>query len=57
MSAHLRRIFPRKCEHATCGKLASVILHNTRNAEIGAYCGVHGQNALEAFKRSEGELK
>lgn len=57
MAAHLRRIFPRKCERGTCGKLASVILHNTRNAEIGAYCGKHGITALEAFKRSEGELR
>lgn len=56
MGAHLRKIFPRKCEHLTCGKLATAILHNTRNAEIGAYCEIHGKVALEAFKRSEGEL-
>ncbi len=53
--AHLRKIFPRKCER--CDKLATAILHNARNAEIGAYCAIHGQPALKSFQRSEGELK
>ena len=57
MAAHLRQIPIRKCERqgGTCGKIAVVILYNTRNAEIGAYCGVHGNTALQEFKELEGE--
>ena len=49
MAAHLRGIYERKCY--TCGKKATVTLHNTRNEELNAYCQKHGGIALKEEAR------
>lgn len=49
MSAHLREIVVRTC--TTCGRRATVTLHNTFNAEIGDYCATHGRAALKSFQQ------
>lgn len=53
MGAHLRDIPKRKC--ATCTKIATKMLYNTRNALVNYYCSTHAQSALKRFKKEAGE--
>jgi len=57
MGAHLREIRVPMCGWSgICGKKATKTLYNTRNAEIDHYCSKHAAQALEAFKKVEGEV-
>lgn len=55
--AYLKTIYEAKC---TCGRKATVTLHNQQNAETGAYCrhcGERAKNRLQAIEDREFEAQ
>ncbi len=51
MTAYVEPIVQPKC--STCGRIATVELHNNRNARIGKFCGPCGARALKEQQESE----
>lgn len=51
--AHLRDIHVRECCAPGCPKKATVMLVNTRNAQLGDYCKRHGEQAEKKLTAQE----